>query len=602
MIAFLIQFNGQHILIQNCMTWLRALREPRVCLYIGHMPPEIAATQRTERNPMWGFHVPGTKHPPSFTVPQRAQAPWSAPNDSVDMMVCEEVLHGMSHEDARRVLTEAYRCLKPGATLRLSLPDYNSPIYKARCAHDPDTGKILYDRVGRRHKRLPSSTSWFPTVENVEQLLLLSPFREWTWRQCVTVGGEHIVEHLNDDDGYIRRTPEHDARAVKRDGTRVPLSMVVDLIKPKLEGALRVGEKRKALPTLVPAPKRKPACSTAADADEDEDGEGRFVFIHLGPPTISFMCLVDAVYQARWANPSVPIAVCINHDVVLQQYKEGCADISGVEFVDMRTIPQVTNWTAAAMPGRMYRKKNQYWAASGQRYWALRDVMAYFKWTDVIHLESDVLVYGATSDVLPLMRRFPMCVPRSSDAHGIGSVVYVRDADSMTPFLEGWVKNHCDMWQLAHWMRARPDHMGTLPTLTRAFIYDNPALSKAERKKHATRPKRKVTVKGGNEEELPVYVDPAYQNIIFDAAAVGQYVGGGNDPRFWGKPEPLIHPGYVREGADVDPRLIEFHWAKHPTKGGWVPRACGVEVWNLHVACKQLAAFVSTREARVPLP
>ena len=80
---------------------------------------------------------------------------------------------------------------------------------------------------------------------------------------------------------------------------------------------------------------------------------------------------------------------------------------------------------------------------------------------------------------------------------------------------------------------------------------------------------------------------------IFDAAAIGQYLGG-VDPRN----EPYYGPGFINETAMYSPADLNVRWERD-SQNRLVPLgSCGgtdFPIFNLHIHSKDLAAFRSDR-------
>ena len=223
-------------------------------------------------------------------------------------------------------------------------------------------------------------------------------------------------------------------------------------------------------------------------------------------------------------------------------------------------------------------------AHATERFFYLESLMRASRPGDVLHLESDVMLYAGVESLQPVLRAaFPhVAATFSAPSHCIPGVVYVRRADAMAPLLETLLALAADdsrvwndMWMLAEYRRLHPDLIGRLPIVTP----DYPG-------------------------ELRSLVDPAAQPLadysalaeefggVFDAAALGQYLGG-VDPR---NSRGADTRGFVNEHHVFDPSRYGHGW-ETDAAGRRVPYiATGRRRWRtltLHVHSKDLVRFAS---------
>lgn len=174
-------------------------------------------------------------------LPHDARAGLPFADDSVAGFQSQDVFEHVEKEKIPGILDDIYRCMRPGAVFRLSLPDYNSPLLRRRSAYDHQ-GNVLYDvamggalkagMAGEIETVLPPGGDvhlWFPTYPELLALIIDSDIR-----RCRTIAFHHhwITPHdyvMRDFDQSlmpVSRTPPGDMRA---DGK--PISIVVDFVK-----------------------------------------------------------------------------------------------------------------------------------------------------------------------------------------------------------------------------------------------------------------------------------------------------------------------------------------------------------------------------------
>jgi SAM-dependent methyltransferase len=162
-------------------------------------------------------------------------------DDSVIGFQSQDVLEHVVYDKVAIILDEIFRSLRPGGLFRLSVPDYNSPLLKARSLYDSD-GNILYDAAmggvvkasaaGGLDVRLEPGGGvhvWFPTYTKILRLILSSEIRK-----CAEISIHHawidakkfICADYDRSVMPVLRAPPGDMRA-----GGAPISIVVDFVK-----------------------------------------------------------------------------------------------------------------------------------------------------------------------------------------------------------------------------------------------------------------------------------------------------------------------------------------------------------------------------------
>ena len=100
-------------------------------------------------------------------------------------------------------------------------------------------------------------------------------------------------------------------------------------------------------------------------------------------------------------------------------------------------------------------------------------------------------------------------------------------------------------------------------------------------------------------EKLPIFNDTEHilshhfdkYNIIFDAAALGQYLGGVDERNIPGNSE-----GFVNETSLIKFNIYKFYWKK--INDLYCPfieiNGKSIRIFNLHIHCKKLNNFISS--------
>lgn len=200
--------------------WQQLSNQPQLLLYAGDVPcrPQyqgwtgLSLNQQDERHILHDITLP-----------------FPLPDNSVDGFQAEDVLEHIHYQDLDAVLGEIFRILKPGALLRLSVPDYRCDILRARSVRD-DAGNILFDPEGGGTPERPGHL-WFPRIEELRQLLERSPFARQgriDYLHYYNPDGSFVTHPVDYAKGHVARSPDFDPRVQH---PYRPLSLIVDLVK-----------------------------------------------------------------------------------------------------------------------------------------------------------------------------------------------------------------------------------------------------------------------------------------------------------------------------------------------------------------------------------
>lgn len=253
-------------------------------------------------------------------------------------------------------------------------------------------------------------------------------------------------------------------------------------------------------------------------------------FVHLGKGVPAYLGV--AVYQARLWNPHTNIVVLMDHPEPIQH----------AVIVNLAMVPKTRVHNAFDEKYQNdTRFRDGFWKLTTQRFFYLYDYMEHVQATDIVHLESDVMLYCDAS----LIKNQAICVVQDAPHRAVGSIVYVPDTDKMRDLCEFMVQHHQgrnDMDLLALYPRKN-----TFP-----FI-------------------------------------PGESPIIYDGAAIGQYLGGVDPRNVQGNTV-----GFINETCTF--RCNEFMIVKERDARGLAFFVIGgSRVQNLHIHSKHLRPFLSDR-------
>ena len=220
---------------------------------------------------------------------------------------------------------------------------------------------------------------------------------------------------------------------------------------------------------------------------------------------------------------------------------------------------------------------------SSERFFYLDELMSQHKLQNVFHLEADVMLYVDLQKLLPFFKaRYPgIAATFDNDDRCIPGFVYVSNRKAMhrwaSYFAERAPEGHLDMYLTGLFKNSNSSKViDYLPIVMDTYVAKNTL---------------KSTV--GHTAKNPSLFCNNIQlfQSIFDAAAIGQYLGGGD----------IMHnapPGFINETCVFNPSYFIYEW-KRDEEGRNIPYAIygnqKFRINNLHIHCKELHLFASYR-------
>jgi hypothetical protein len=201
--------------------------------------------------------------------------------------------------------------------------------------------------------------------------------------------------------------------------------------------------------------------------------------------------------------------------------------------------------------------RNGFWAYCSLRLFYLYAYIKKFNIQDCIHLENDVMAYVNFDDLKHQFIHNKVYATFDAPNRVIPGIIYIPNYNAFTPIIENYNFTLNDMENLA---RFDENVIEPLPIITKSFLYWNK-------------------------------ISKNFMDRIFDAAAIGQYLGGidkrnhqGGDTR-----------GFVNETCVVKFDNYKFYWVKKNElyvphifiDGKYIP------IVNLHIHGKELFKFMS---------
>ena len=199
--------------------------------------------------------------------------------------------------------------------------------------------------------------------------------------------------------------------------------------------------------------------------------------------------------------------------------------------------------------------RDGFWHHASARFFVIYSFMLKYGVQNVIHIENDVLLYYNCDEVLTFEKK-QVYIPFDTFERNVASIVYIPDASIFGEILNHYNFEQNDMYNFSE-IRKKTGLITNLPI----FVRDVSTLEKA-------------------------FVTDGFTKYIFDAAAIGQFIGGVDPRNIEGDTRGFVNETCVIKYNEVG----EIVWnQKKPFIR--INETEEVPIFNLHIHCKNLSAY-----------
>lgn len=305
------------------------------------------------------------------------------------------------------------------------------------------------------------------------------------------------------------------------------------------------------------------------------------VFVHIGSSIPDYLSI--ALQQARLFNKECPIYVIGNEEAF-----KSCPFVfdETIHCISCESLARSQSHCKFVNSSRLDKKAFEgFWTFTSERFFYLEELVQKYQLTNVFHLENDIMLYVDLARLLPVFQQ-NYCgmigATFDNDMRGIPGFVYISDLEPLSQFTQ------------------------LMGDLARAGKNDMEMLQEFKNRYHGVYIKHlpivipQYSVDYGLKNELhqvakcPEFFFQHFDHFgsVFDAAAIGQYLGG-ISPRNG----PMI-PGFINESCFFNPSYFLFQWEKD-SEGRLIPYLLykneKYPINNLHIHSKNLFPFFSHR-------
>lgn len=269
--------------------------------------------------------------------------------------------------------------------------------------------------------------------------------------------------------------------------------------------------------------------------------------------------ILDNIEQLLELDAQRPIFVLTN-EYLMHHFEQLNAP---VRVLPVESLEDTYNYLGTSTLDATFR--GGFWQLTSARFFYIYAFMKQHEVTDVVHFENDVLSYYSVGTLENCVDRSCMHIPFDSLERNIASIVYIPSHIVLKAILDKYDYSVDDMHNFSR-IRRETNLIRGLPIC----VAPPNALLKEE---------VRFVTDGYNR----------FNGFIFDAAAMGQYIGG-TDPCNNAEPKDTV--GFVNETCVIKyADFASFEWRQ----GRPFLRIRGggplVPIFNLHIHCKNLKKF-----------
>jgi hypothetical protein len=303
------------------------------------------------------------------------------------------------------------------------------------------------------------------------------------------------------------------------------------------------------------------------------------VFVHIGPQIPEYASF--AISQARTFNPDCPIIFVASQNAINRFAPS--APPAGITYISTESLKPTPEHFYFKRHTHLDSKwRNGFTLYTSERFLYLQDLVVQYNLKNVFHLENDVMLYVNLETLLLVFESQykGIAVTMNNDQQCIAGFIYISNSVPMnllaSYFGQKAYLNQNDMIVMANFKNAyREDIIDDLPIIFKEYLLTQPfkSISGFEAK---------------NPADYCRHID-LFQSI-FDGAALGQYLGGG-DLR-----NGNYGIGFVNPQCLFNPSKLDYEWIVDE-EGRRVPYAIynnkKYRINNLHIHSKNLSPFLS---------
>lgn len=301
-------------------------------------------------------------------------------------------------------------------------------------------------------------------------------------------------------------------------------------------------------------------------------------FVHIGQSIPAHVSI--AVKQARLFNPDADIYLLCDKKICSQELLHVLQE-ARIALVPYKNLPMSEEHKRFMDESKLDKQSlNGFWFKTTERFFYLAELAKYLKLTHVFHMEHDNLIYVNLLQYLNFFGKQRIAAVFDNDNRCIPGFLYFSGASALkhiTTFIADYAHRGLnDMAIIAEYKNVYgSDYVTPLPLIMPEYADKHSLESTAGHKA---------------QDKTYYYRNFEFFHSIFDAAALGQYLGGVSPLN------AVPQPGFINESCVFNPAHFLYVWKKDEAQR-LVPYVIFEDkmyrINNLHIHSKQLEKFQS---------
>jgi hypothetical protein len=253
--------------------------------------------------------------------------------------------------------------------------------------------------------------------------------------------------------------------------------------------------------------------------------------------------------------------VILTNSYLFSNFQIYANESSNIQLVDVETLNNTFEYETKGRLDKYFR--NGFWHLTSLRFFYIYEFMKQYEICDVIHLENDAPIYYNCDTIIDIFNKNYVYIPFDTFTRNIASIMYIPNKDIFKKILDNYDFNKNDM-----------ENFSIIKRNT-GLIQNLPIFIKTENL---------------SDEQNFISENSDIFPFIFDAAAIGQYIGG-IDPR---NTDLKDTRGFINETCVVNYNnyKIWFEEINGLIKPFILIDDKKIPIFNLHIHCKNLKEYI----------
>jgi hypothetical protein len=262
--------------------------------------------------------------------------------------------------------------------------------------------------------------------------------------------------------------------------------------------------------------------------------------------------ILDCINQLKLFNYKITVIVS---DKLLSRFHN---QVSGINLIPSSQLDDL-HFSYNSKHDSTFR--GGFWKLTSQRLFYLYSYIRKYNVTNCFHIENDIMLY----DMIDVHDKSKIWLTMAAPGLCIPGLIFIPEYSILNSLIMNYKYDTDDMTNLTIFFHANRNICEPFPIINRNSIY--------------------------NDTDI-INVNFDKFNAIFDAAALGQYLGGVDPRNIDGDTR-----GFISTQCSVNYSNFQFNWKLNNIKGIYQPYiiidGIAYPIKNLHVHCKRLASFNS---------